>query len=53
MLAQDGGMATADGRHIERNLAIGTAANDGPIALDFESRARTIAFDKLENSHAN
>jgi hypothetical protein len=38
-------------RHIERDLALGTAANDGPISAENEPRARQRPFDKLQECH--
>ena len=42
VLANDGGMPAANGRHIERHFAIGTAADDGAIAIELKTRAGTL-----------
>ena len=52
-LAKNRGMAAADGRHIERHLAVGAAADDRPIAIELEARARRRTFDKLQKCHAD
>ena len=51
-LAENRGMAAADGGHVERHLAIGAAADDRPIAIELEARARSRTFDKLQKCHA-
>ena len=51
-LAKDRGMAAAHGGHIDRHFAVGTAADDGPIAIELEARARSRTFDKLQKCHA-
>ena len=46
-LAEDGGMAAAHGGHIERHLAVAVAADDRPVAIDREPRARGCPVNKF------
>ena len=46
-------MAAADGRHVERHFAIGTAADDGLLAVELEPRAGRSPFDKLQKCHGD
>jgi hypothetical protein len=51
LLADDRGVAAADRGHIERHVAVAVAANDGPIAVHDEPRARGTLSNQFQERH--